>query len=91
MIWKMILLMNRLLFIKLKDRKLICFFTKHFFRRRLNNYVELFEDFMIDKACRICGCTDYDCQQCINKTGVLCHRVEDDLCKACAEELDIND
>ena len=36
-----------------------------------------------EKKCRICGCTDGDCRQCIEKTGSPCHWVEDDLCSAC--------
>lgn len=35
------------------------------------------------RKCRICGCTDDDCQQCIEKTGEPCSWVEDDLCSAC--------
>jgi hypothetical protein len=38
------------------------------------------------RRCRVCGCTDDDCHQCIEKTGKPCHWVEDDLCSACAEE-----
>lgn len=34
-------------------------------------------------ACRICGCTDDDCRQCIEKTGEPCCWVEADLCSAC--------
>lgn len=34
-------------------------------------------------ACRVCSCTDYDCSQCIEKTGEPCHWVEPDLCSAC--------
>lgn len=30
--------------------------------------------------CRICGCTDSDCQQCIAKTFAPCHWVELDHC-----------
>ncbi len=37
------------------------------------------------RTCRICGCTDDDCSQCIEKTGVPCHWVEKDLCSACAD------
>lgn len=33
--------------------------------------------------CRVCGCTDSDCQKCIDKTGEPCHWVESDLCSAC--------
>lgn len=38
--------------------------------------------------CRVCGCTDDDCRQCIAKTGEPCTWVEPDLCSACAEEED---
>jgi hypothetical protein len=36
------------------------------------------------RRCRVCGCTDDDCHQCIEKTGKPCHWVEKDLCSACA-------
>jgi ParB/RepB/Spo0J family partition protein len=36
------------------------------------------------RACRICGCTETDCRQCVEKTGEPCHWVEEDLCSACA-------
>ena len=35
------------------------------------------------RRCRICGCTDDDCSQCIERTGEPCHWVEEDLCSAC--------
>lgn len=35
-------------------------------------------------VCRVCGCTDDDCSQCVEKTGAPCHWVEPDLCSACA-------
>jgi hypothetical protein len=35
------------------------------------------------RRCRVCGCTDDDCRQCIEKTGHPCHWVEEDLCSAC--------
>lgn len=34
-------------------------------------------------TCRVCGCTEADCRQCIEKTGQACHWVEADLCSAC--------
>lgn len=37
------------------------------------------------RRCRVCGCTDYDCRQCIERTGRPCYWVEDGLCSACAE------
>ena len=36
-----------------------------------------------ERKCRVCGCTDNDCSQCIEKTGGPCHWVEEDLCSAC--------
>lgn len=37
-------------------------------------------------VCRVCGCTDDDCEQCIEKTGEPCHWLDDThtLCSACA-------
>lgn len=34
--------------------------------------------------CRSCGCTNDDCRQCVEATGVPCHWVEPDLCSRCA-------
>jgi hypothetical protein len=36
------------------------------------------------RTCRVCGCTDDDCRQCIARTGIACHWVAADLCSACA-------
>lgn len=36
-----------------------------------------------DRRCRVCGCTEYDCRQCVEKTGEPCYWVEEDLCSAC--------
>jgi len=36
-----------------------------------------------ERTCRECGCTEYNCRQCIVKTGKACHWVEEDLCSAC--------
>jgi hypothetical protein len=36
-----------------------------------------------EQKCRVCGCTDDDCLQCVMKTGEPCHWVADDLCSAC--------
>ena len=35
-------------------------------------------------VCRVCGCTDDNCSQCVEKTGEPCYWVEPDLCSACA-------
>ena len=37
------------------------------------------------RKCRVCGCTDNDCRQCIKKTGYACSWVEKDLCSACVD------
>jgi PRTRC genetic system protein E len=37
------------------------------------------------RKCRVCGCTDSDCRQCIEKTGEPCYWVDDDLCSACVQ------
>lgn len=34
--------------------------------------------------CRVCGCTQENCKQCIEKTGSPCYWIEEDLCSACA-------
>lgn len=49
--------------------------------------VEVVEQLMAEHdgaTCRVCGCTDEDCSQCIEKTGEPCRWVEADLCSACA-------
>jgi len=40
------------------------------------------------RNCRVCGCTDEDCRQCVEKTGMPCFWVEDDLCSACSTKAD---
>jgi len=37
------------------------------------------------RACRVCGCTDADCRDCIARSGSPCHWVGADLCSACAD------
>lgn len=37
-------------------------------------------------VCRVCGCTDDDCSQCVEKTGEPCSWIERDLCSACLDE-----
>lgn len=37
----------------------------------------------LHRKCRVCGCTDDDCRQCIERTGKPCSWVEPDLCSAC--------
>jgi hypothetical protein len=38
------------------------------------------------RTCRVCGCTDDDCGQCIEKTARPCYWVEEDLCSACTDD-----
>ena len=37
------------------------------------------------RRCRVCGCTDDNCSDCVAKTGQPCSWVDCDLCSACAE------
>ena len=37
-------------------------------------------------TCRVCGCTDDDCSQCIEAAGAPCYWVEKDLCSRCSAE-----
>lgn len=37
------------------------------------------------RACRVCGCTENDCSQCIALTGAPCWWVGPDLCSACLD------
>lgn len=41
-------------------------------------------------TCRVCGCTEVNCQKCIAKTGAPCAWVEEDLCSACTVQVDVN-
>jgi hypothetical protein len=36
-----------------------------------------------ERSCRVCGCTENDCRQCVEKTGKPCCWVAEDLCSAC--------
>lgn len=38
-----------------------------------------------ETRCRVCGCTDADCHECIARTGEPCSWVEPDLCSACTD------
>lgn len=40
------------------------------------------------RKCRACGCTEEDCSQCIEATGLACSWVEADLCSRCQGEID---
>src|SRR5690606_22470939 len=40
------------------------------------------------RTCRKCGCTEYDCSNCVERTGEPCHWVEYDLCSACVKDKD---
>lgn len=41
-----------------------------------------------EQKCRVCGCTENNCEQCIKLTGHPCHWVEVDLCSACQDAID---
>lgn len=35
------------------------------------------------RRCRVCGCTDENCQACVERTGSPCYWIAEDLCSAC--------
>lgn len=37
----------------------------------------------VHAPCRRCGCTDFDCRECVKRTGHACRWVEPNLCSAC--------
>lgn len=43
---------------------------------------EAVEELFVER-CRICGCTQYDCSGCIDRTGEPCGWAEPGLCTAC--------
>ena len=40
---------------------------------------------MKDRTCFICGCTDFNCTNCVEKTGEPCYWISDEynVCSAC--------
>jgi hypothetical protein len=42
---------------------------------------------LLAQRCRICGCSDYDCRQCIEESGVPCSWYEPDLCTNCVRKI----
>jgi hypothetical protein len=46
-----------------------------------------FDELQFEQRCRVCGCTQNNCERCVEKTGGSCCWVEDDLCSACATDL----
>lgn len=49
---------------------------------------QIFEEGSV-RTCRVCGCTDTDCSQCIEKDGHPCWWIEDDLCSSCESEKEV--
>jgi hypothetical protein len=39
-----------------------------------------------EQVCFFCGCTDENCSGCVERTGLPCYWVYEDLCSACAED-----
>lgn len=37
------------------------------------------------RMCRVCGCTEENCSQCVEKTGSPCYWVDTELCSACVD------
>ncbi|HAY3555757.1 hypothetical protein [Elizabethkingia anophelis] len=54
----------------------------------INNF---YQSRLQSRQCRECGCSDYDCSQCIERTGEACHWVEENLCSACVVNIDIEE
>ncbi|HEY1813034.1 MAG TPA: hypothetical protein VGG74_11875 [Kofleriaceae bacterium] len=52
-------------------------------REVARRYPELAAEPVDGPMCRICGCVDGDCMNCIRRTGIACAWVESDLCSAC--------
>lgn len=75
------------------DEQLTPFLRKEINQLRLNEAYQVAEfigmdpvELIIDmmwRRCRVCGCTDEDCSQCIEKTGSPCHWIGLELCSAC--------
>jgi ParB/RepB/Spo0J family partition protein len=44
-------------------------------------------------VCRVCGCAEGNCTQCVEKTGIPCHWVDSEktLCSACAGDVEKSD
>lgn len=40
------------------------------------------------RECRVCGCTEADCTQCVKAQGYPCEWVDIDLCSRCANEME---
>jgi hypothetical protein len=41
-------------------------------------------ELVAERHCRVCGCTDRNCSGCVERTGIPCRWVQEDLCSACA-------
>lgn len=39
----------------------------------------------VTDECSVCGCTDEDCSQCVERTGLPCYWAQPGLCSACAD------
>ena len=46
--------------------------------------LEYLDDERSQPRCRVCGCIETDCSDCVERTGEPCFWVESDLCSACA-------
>ena len=52
----------------------------------MNEKQELLNTDPDKRRCKVCGCTDDNCSGCVERTGMPCFWVEEDLCSACVEE-----
>ncbi|HEU4582487.1 MAG TPA: hypothetical protein VFS67_29720 [Polyangiaceae bacterium] len=60
-------------------------------KQKARQWVELVQETLIalplvPDECAVCGCTEEDCSQCVEKTGEPCSWVAPGLCSACADQ-----
>jgi very-short-patch-repair endonuclease len=58
-------------------------------KQKANAWVKLVQQVLaasplVTDACAVCGCTEEDCSQCVERTGEPCYWVSPGLCSACA-------
>lgn len=44
------------------------------------------DDLVDEQACRVCGCTNEDCTECVDILGEPCDWADVDLCTRCADD-----
>lgn len=51
--------------------------SRDFYQNRKNN----------TQQCKVCGCTEYNCNNCVKITGQPCYWIEIDLCSRCETDI----